>query len=216
MTGVQTCALPIWGSAWQYDWNRPKAILNKAARSRGRWRIAAFPDSAGLACYQTFIGVWPTKSELFDEWLLAAVLNSPVANAFVATREGKTDVTKETLTMIPVPLFTEAQRGTLRHLVRAYQKLTSDLPLTRMKGEAEGLLKQIDATVLSGYRLPPRIERQLLDFFRDQDRPIRHSFSDYFPKDLNVYFSLSDYLSPNFVAATVGELLKRRAETSQA
>jgi hypothetical protein len=203
------------GSAWQYDWSRPKAILNKAARSRGRWRIAAFPDSEGLACYQTFIGVW-SKSDLFDEWLLAAVLNSPVANAFVATREGKTDVTKETLMMIPVPLFTEAQRDTLRRLVRAYQKLTSDLLLTRLKDEAEGLLKQIDATVLSGYRLPPRIERQLLDFFRDQERPIRHSFSDYFPKDLNVYFSLSDYLSPNFAAATVGELLKRRAETSHA
>jgi hypothetical protein len=203
------------GSAWQYDWDRPKAILNKAARSRGRWRVAAFPDSAGLACYQTFIGVWP-KSELFDEWLLAAVLNSPVANAFVATREGKTDVTKETLMMIPVPLFTEAQRSTLRGLVKAYQGLTSDLPLAGMKGDAEGLLKQIDATVLSGYRLPPRIERQLLDFFRGQERPIRHSFSEYFPKDLTVYFSLSEYLSPNFAAATVGELLKRRAETSHA
>jgi hypothetical protein len=82
-------------------------------------------------------------------------------------------------------------------------------------GDAEGILKQIDATVLAGYRLPPRIERQLLDFFRDQERPIGHSFSNYFPKDFNVYFSLSDYLSPNFVGATVGELLKRRAETSR-
>jgi hypothetical protein len=200
-------------NAWRQEWNRPKAIINKAARSRGHWRVAAFPDSIGLACYQTYMGVWP-KSELFDEWLLSAVLNSPVANAFVATREGKTDVTKETLMLIPVPIFTEAERIRLRELVKEYQKLTSELPLTGMRGDPEGLLKQIDATVLSGYRMPPRIERQLLDFFRGQERPIGHSFSEYFPRDLNVYFSLSEYLSPTFALASVGKLLERRGETS--
>lgn len=199
-------------NAWQHAWNQPKAILNKAARSRGRWRVAAFPDSIGLVCYQTYIGVWP-KSEAFDEWLLSAILNSPVANAFVSTREGKTDVTKETLMQIPVPLFTEMQRARLRELIREYKALTSELPLSATKGDPEGLLKQIDAAVLSGYRMPPRIERQLLEFFRGQERPIRHNFSDYFPRELSVYFSLSEYLSPDFAAATVGELLKRRTET---
>jgi SAM-dependent methyltransferase len=203
------------GNAWKHGWDKPKAILNKAARSRGRWRVAAFPDSTGIACYQTCTGVWP-KSHSLDEWSLSAILNSPVVNAFVATREGKTDVTMETLELAPVPHFTGAQRIKLRELIQEYQRITSTLPLEGKSGDAEGILKQIDATVLAGYRMPPRIERQLLDFFRGQERPIRHSFSDYFPKDLTVYFSLSDYLSPNFVAATVGELLKRRAETSQA
>ena len=84
--------------------------------------MAAFPDSKGLACYQTYFGVWPT-SPLLDEWTLSAVLNSPVANAFVATREGKTDVTKETLLLVPVPIFTETQKVTLRELIKQYQKL---------------------------------------------------------------------------------------------
>lgn len=203
------------GSPWRHPWDKPKAILNKAARSRGHWRLAAFPDSTGLACYQTYFGVWPKSSSL-DEWSLSAVLNSPVANAFVATREGKTDVTKETLMLIPVPHFTEAQRIKLRELIKEYQKLTSAVPLESVRGDAEGLLKQIDATVLSAYRMPPRIERQLLDFFRDQDRPTKHSFSEYFPKDFAVYFSLSDYLSPDFASASVGELLKRMRETSEA
>jgi len=188
------------GSSWRHPWERPKAILNKAARSRGHWRMAATPDSIGLACYQTYFGVWP-KQDTFDEWLLSAILNSPVANAFVATREGKTDVTRETLLQIPFPIFTEAQRIKLWGLIKEYQTLTS-------------VMKQIDATVLSGYRMPPRIERQLLDFFRGQERPISHSFSDYFPEDMSVYFSLSDFLSPDFATATVGELLKRRLETS--
>jgi len=203
------------GGPWRHAWDKPKAILNKAARSRGAWRMAAFPDSKGLACYQTYFGVWPI-SPLLDEWTLSAILNSPVANAFVATREGKTDVTKETLLLIPVPVFTETQKITLRELIKQYQKLTSAVPLEGLRGDAEALLKRIDATVLTGYRMPPRIERQLLDFFRNQDRPLRHSFSEYFPPDFSMYFSLSDYLSPDFSSATVGELLKQMRETPSA
>jgi hypothetical protein len=200
--------------AWKYQWEKPKAILNKAARSRGRWRMAAFPDTEGITCYQTYIGVWPTSSQ-FDEWLLSAILNSPVANAFVATREGKTDITFATLELIPMPHFTESQRNKLRKLIEKYQAITSAI-MRNMSDEAERVLKEIDATVLSGYRMPPRIERQLLDFFRDQDRPIKHSFSEYFPKDFSVYFSLSDYLSANFVSATLGDLRKRMRETPHA
>ena len=203
------------GGPWRHAWDKPKAILSKAARSRGAWRMAAFPDSKGLACYQTYFGVWPT-SPLLDEWTLSAVLNSPVANAFVATREGKIDVTKETLLLIPVPIFTETQKITLRELIKQYQTLTSAAPLEGLRGDAEALLKRIDATVLTGYRMPPRIERQLLDFFRNQDRPLRHSFSEYFPSDFSMYFSLSDYLSPDFSSATVGELLRRTRETPHA
>ena len=199
------------GSAWKYPWDKPKAILNKAARSRGRWRVAAFPDSRGLACYQTYIGVWP-KSHSLDEWSLSAILNSPVANGFVATREGKTDVTMETLALIPIPHFTEAQRIRVRELIKEYQRITSTMPLEAINGDAESILKLIDATVLSGYRMPPRIERQLLDYFRDQPRPTKHSFSEYVPKDCAIYFSLSEHLSPDFAAASVGELLKRIAE----
>jgi len=202
-------------SAWKYDWSRPKAILNKAARSRGRWRVAAFPDSMGMACYQTYIGVWP-KPHSFDEWALSAILNSPVINAFVATREGKTDVTMETLSLAPVPYFTGAQQVKLRELITEYQRITSAMPLAGVVGDAESILKQIDATVLSGYRLPPRIERQLLDFFRDQPRTAKHSFSEYIPEDCSVFFPLSEYLSPDFAAASSGELLRRMTETISA
>lgn len=192
--------------ASQLSWEKPKAILNKAARSRGSWRLAAFPDTDGIICYQTFIGVWPT-SALFDEWLLAAVLNSPVANAFVATREGKTDITLGTLRLIPMPHFTEGQRRKLRELIEKYQQITSTI--MQNSSDAEMVLKEIDATVLSGYRMPPRIERELLDFFRGHERPTSHPFGDYVPPDCQVYFSLSEYLSPDFAAATSDALLKR-------
>lgn len=200
------------GNAWQNDWDQPKAILNKAARSRGPWKIAAFPDSEGLVFYQTYIGVWP-KSDRYDEWLLSAVLNSPVANAFVATREGKTDITMETLSRIPMPHFTESQRQRLRSLIRQYQQITRPLLAMNMAEQnASRLLKEIDALVLDGYRMPPRVERRLLDYFRGQTgRPTWHDFGDYIPADCDVYFSLSEFLSPDFGAATSGEFLKRMA-----
>lgn len=194
--------------AWRLEWRRPKAILNKSARSRGPWRMAAFPDNEGVTCYQTYIGVWP-KSGRFDEWLLSAILNSPVANAFVATREGKTDVTMETLRRVPVPHLTESQCERLRELVVRYQRMTAAPVATRSSGDPERVLKEIDATVLEGYRMPARVERQLLDYFRGHRRPTAHHFEDYVPQELGVYFSLSEYLSPDFAAATSGELLRR-------
>ena len=173
--------------------------------------MAAFPDSEGVTCYQTYIGVWPT-SDSYDEWLLSAILNAPVANAFVATREGKTDITMEVLNLIPVPHFTESQRDRLRSLIQQYQSITSSFKFrVGFSDTLVRLLMEIDALVLDGYRMPPRLERMLLDFFRGQgkQRPTSHEFGDYFPANCDVYFSLSDYLSPDFKAATAGELLKR-------
>ena len=202
-------------SAWQRDWDRPKAILNKSRRSRGPWRIAAFPDIEGVTFYQTFIGVWPVQDR-FDEFTLSAVLNSPVANAFVATREGRRDITVETLRNIPVPYFTRSQEDRLRLLIQRYQTSAelhrSGMMVTTLPDEPEYLLKQIDAIVLDAYRMPPRLERGLLDFFRGYKRPVSHDFGEYIPADSKVYFSLSEYLSPDFNAATSGALLKRISE----
>ena len=194
------------GNAWKARWEAPKAILNKATKSRGHWRIAAFPDHEGVVCYQTFIGLWPKAG--LDETLLAAVLNGPVANAYVATREGKTDITLETLRLIPVPLFNQNQRERIKTLVSRYQTILAE-GLSE-SSQLEHILKEIDAEVLGGYRLPPRVERQLLDFFRGHDRPVSHPFGDYIPLDVEVYFSLSELLSPEFSASTVGALLQRK------
>lgn len=197
------------GNAWRRDWDRPKAILNKSTKSRGNWRIAAFADREGVTCYQTFVGVWP-KTPDYDEVVLAAILNSPVANGFVATREGKTDITLEVLRLIPMPVLLDAQRERLRALVDRY---ISSLALPLLGGEfpagdPETLLKEIDALVLDGYRMPPRLERKVLDFFAGEQRPVNHGFSDYFPADFDVFLSLSEYLDPRITGATVGSLVK--------
>ena len=197
-------------NAFRHPWNKPKTILYKFARSRGPWRMGAFPDIEGLAASEAYVGIWP-KSNNYDAWLLSAIVNSPLANAFVATREGKFGVTLETLKLIPVPYFTEPQRERLRSLIEDYRNTTDTSMMMTGSSSPERLLMEIDALVLNGYRMPPNLEHTLLKFFRGygQNRPTQHYFGDYLPADCEVHFSLSEYLSPEFRTATAGELLRR-------
>ncbi len=196
-------------NGYSYDWEKPKAIVVKNTKSRRHWRIAAFADTEGIATTTGFYGVW-AKADC-DEVVLAAILNSPVANAFVATREGKQNITKEILKQIPVPYFTDEQIEQLRVLVKRYHEATKLTEFFNAStDDPETVLKQIDALVLDGYRMPPRLERELLDFFNGhgKDRPTPHDFGDYFPKDFEMYFSLSEYLKPEFQTGTFGDLVK--------
>ncbi len=197
-------------NAWSLPWQRSKVIFGKSARSRGHWKLAAFPDREGLTCFQTYTAVWPKEGGPYDEVVLSAILNSPLANAFVATREGKTDITIETIRDIPMPVLNDAQRIRLRELVTRYQ--VSIRGLFDDSAEHDGperLLKEIDAVVLDGYRLPPRVERELLEFFRGHKRRTRHHFGEYIPKDCDFAFSLSRFLAPNYGGITANELLSR-------
>jgi hypothetical protein len=135
-------------------------------------------------------------------------LNGPVANAFIATREGKSDITTEILDLIPLPYFTESQKVKLRSLIQDYQ---SAINSASARNDLSHLLMKIDATVLNAYMMPPEIENRLLNYFQGQGhkRKTTHSFGNYLPPDCEVYFSLSDHLSPEFKDATVGELLRR-------
>lgn len=199
------------GKSYNRAWHKPKAIVNKSTHSRGPWRMAAFADTEGVAFYQTYIGVWPTTED-YDEVILAAILNSPLANAFVAAREGKTDITLETLKDLPLPRFTVNQRTLLKELIESYQRRIMTSPLeSGALHDPVRLLMEIDALILDGYHLPPRLETAVLQFFQahGKNRPTVHAFDDYLPPDVGVYFSLSARLSPKFKNATLGKLLER-------
>ena len=196
-------------NSYLYDWDSPKVILNKARRSRGPWRIAAFPDRDGVTCYKTFIGVWVTTSK-YDEVVLSAVLNSPVANAFVYTHGSVIDLRLDLLRRVPVPTFTENQKATLHRLVNEYQQLIGEHQLMNDRGRSPGrVLMEIDACVLDAYRMPPRVEKLLLDFFNDRERPTVHTFGNYVPANVEYALPLSQFLLPNHGGFSVEELLRR-------
>lgn len=193
--------------ASELPWSEPKVILNKFARRRGPWRIGSFPDIEGVSCYQTYLAVWPKG---YDEVVTSAILNGPVANAYVATREGKIDVTIETLKSLPMPILSHASCQTVSALVATYQKVIGRKS-DRTTSDAEEILKQIDALILDGYDLAPRLERHLLDHFRSHKRPTPHRFGDYFPQDCEFYLSLSRFLSVDHSGISAESILKEAA-----
>ncbi len=199
-------------SAYKFPWDKPKLIVNARRRSRGTWKITASLDYSGLVCYQNFHGVWP-KGPLTLE-VVAAILNSPVANAFVATREGQRDVRGQILKDVPVPELDEAQQQAISSLVRQYTEararwLSGEIAAEEARGECTRLLMLIDAEVLKAYDLSPRVERMLLDYFSGHARPGPVEFTAYFPPTFKPYIPWHLYISADFQEAKAKDTLKR-------
>ena len=100
-----------------------------------------------------------------------AVSSGPVANAFVAARNGGGTIRIGDQGAIPVP------RGDLSPAGEsaadyAVHLAAPDAP--DRDDRLEGLLTEIDARVLGACDLPPRVERRLLERFRGAARPITH------------------------------------------
>ncbi|HEY1378269.1 MAG TPA: hypothetical protein VGF55_15835, partial [Gemmataceae bacterium] len=188
-------------NAYQEPWHLPKVILNAARRSRGPWRISAFADSEGLTCYRTFLAVWPHDPTLTTAF--AAVLNGPIANAFSARREGLY-IPLDVLEAIPVPAFPAPLLKQIEDAVGDYRAAAGVADWSA----ASSALRRIDALTLKAYRLPPRLERMVLDYFNGfgHQRPVPFDFGDYFPKDFTPTVPLYMYLSPEFRKSTARNL----------
>ncbi|MCX6833408.1 MAG: N-6 DNA methylase [candidate division Zixibacteria bacterium] len=191
-------------NAFDFPWDKPKVFLNAVRKSqKGRWRLAAAADFEGLLCYQTFTAIWPHDPGFTTP--LAAILIGPVANAFLMTHDVRHN-RNDTVKQIPMPRLSDRDISRLVELVGYYQEQASDV--------AKDLtLRQIDAMVLSAYDLPPRLERELLDYFNGSRRQVPFMFANYFPDDFTPCFSLSDYLSDWFKHATAGNFAIDCTET---
>lgn len=199
-------------NAHTLPWHKSKLIINANQQSRGPWKLSASMDNSGLVCYQNFHGLWPAGSLPLE--VVAAVLNGPVANAYVGTREAKRHVHVQTLNEIPVPEFAQGQQGVIVSLVRNYFE-ARNLWLSGIMdaGEAEErcsqLLASIDAEVLKAYDLPPRIERKLLDYFSGHSRLGPVDFTEYFPSTFRPFIPWHIYISEDFKAANARDTLHR-------
>jgi hypothetical protein len=101
---------------------------------------------------------------------LAAALNGPIAAVFTAERAGKRDIQKATLAAIPLP---DPSRLDISTIIALVHRAMAELDLATVL--------RIDAEILRGYNLPPRLERHLLLHFDDQDRPGIPAFRSYYP-----------------------------------
>jgi hypothetical protein len=198
--------------AYKLPWNTPKILANAARLSRGPWTIAAAVDERGLVPTQRFHGIWPTVDMPLE--LVAAILNSPIANAFIGTNRTSRDNQIRIIKQIPFPSFTAPQTQSIVSLVKQYQTYRSQWrerpeqadEFERLCGD---LVRQIDAIVLEAYDLPPRLEREVLNYFAGHQRPGPVRFERYYPADFRPAIPWRLYISEGFHAASARRTLER-------
>jgi hypothetical protein len=177
---------PVWldcrpenlrGNAINHPWDRPKLMANAGRLSRGPWRIAATLDVSSLVGSQQWFGMWPRdNADEADLAALAAVINGPVANAYLAVHSPAKGIRITAVNAIPLP----RTLPDVADLVAGYQRLLMSSELLGDRNtQSRDLLMQIDARVLAAYDLPPRLERELLDYFGTAERPVAHDWCNW-------------------------------------
>ena len=135
------------------------------------------------------------RSELVG---LTAILNGPVANAFLGLKSPSNRFRTAAIGQIPLP-FTIPEE--LAGLVEDYRRSLE----TELAGDGEEsleILNRIDATVLKAYDLSPKLERELLEFFRLASRPTVHPWAHWLPEGFGPFISLHEMQSARFRRAS--------------
>ena len=206
-------SLDLWkASSYWTEWKKQKLIVNASRQSRGNWILTASVDYEGLYCFRNFYGIWPTGGVALE--VLAAVLNGPVANAFLSTRGTNRYIRIKDIEKIPVPEFSNEQQETIVSLVSKYINirqswLRKNSEENESRRELLTALLSIDAEVLRAYDFSPRIERELLDYFHNNPRIGPVEFNEYFPLEFKPFIPLHRYISEEFRLARADEILKR-------
>ena len=145
--------------------------------------------------------------------VLAAILNSPLANAYMYFHEGRRDNRIITLRSIPLPHLDELDTDAIVERVSDYSMLVQEeddhLQSGKVYREALSLLLEIDSLVLKSYDLSPKQERKVLDLFHGYPRPVPMPFTHYYPADFTPFVPLHEYISPQFKQISAANLTKR-------
>lgn len=210
----------------------PQVLLNMGRTSRFRWRIKPMLDASGRDVKNNFAIIRPTRLGDYALYLWA-VLNSPIASAFVASRTMRKHNYEGIIGDIPLP----PERSNMAEVVAAaieYRQLagirdaeaakeataaSSHSPLFDNGVEAvqvtpevavrEALLR-LDAAILRAYALPVRIERQLLDYFNGNVRAgVGCTFGDYYPPGFKSLVPLHKFISSAYRGSTVDQVAAR-------
>ena len=194
------------GNAFNLPWAAPKLVANSARLSRGAWRVGAALDTAGLVCSQQYFCLWPRESvDTVSLQAFAAVLNGPLASAFLAVHSPEKGMRISAAKRIPVPVaFPETLAGLVDEYVRylgpqAFRANTDE--------QLNALLLEIDAAVLHAYDLPSRLEHELLSYFPAAGRPVAHHWQHWNHPDAITGLTLAERLSSRYEhTASVGEI----------
>ena len=180
--------------AFKLPWDTPKLVANSARLSRGPWRIGAAVDTTGLVCSQQFFSLWPRESiDTVSLEGFAALLNGPLANAFLAAHSPEKGTRISAVKRLPVPTtLPESLPGLVHEYVRYLRPKTI---MGTSDEQLNALLHEIDATVLQAYDLPSRLEHELLSYFSAEGRPVSHHWQHWNHTDTVTGLTLAERLS---------------------
>jgi hypothetical protein len=198
-------------NAYLLDWKSPKVACNAARLSRKRWRLGAIADMQGFAFSKRFLVFFPTIE--ISLYSLAALLNSPIANAYVHEKDGERDNRTSTLEELPIPsadfLFIGQELDLLSKEFHRLVNKNNRFKSEEKERDLKNLLLKIDAEILKAYDLPPVLERQLLDTFQGIPRPVPIKFDGYYPEGFQSYVPLHELISEERQEARADRLLER-------
>lgn len=183
-------------TATTHPWGERKVVCNRLRFERkSPWRLAAWADSRGLAFSKQFFAIWPDEG--VSEFALAAILASPLANAYSFERDLDRDNHISTLEGIPIPPTSMLdQSSQLHRLATRLQELSASEDFShRKESEISEILIRLDAAVLDAYDLPARVQRQLLNQFQGWRRPVAVPFTGYFPDHFKDAITLRDFVA---------------------
>lgn len=198
----------------------PQVLVNYIRVMRGPWRIKALLDSEGHAAIKTYTTVRPTAGGPPVEFIWA-VLNSPLANAFVYCRTFQRHIYDSAIAEVPLPPQWQEHVAPIVATVKEYLALVREPVEFALRGDSqiairEALLK-MDAAVMRAYGLPVLFERAVLDLFRlprtnkgrYRRKGVGCTFGDYFPADFKSLVPLHKYISSAYRESTIDQVATR-------
>lgn len=188
--------------AWDYDWTIPKVVVPTGRVSAGPWKFAAALDYEGRFATRNFFAIW-SKNEKITIEVIAAILNSPIAAAYVFTSSTGRSIPRRVYKSIPIPKDVLYYSEEITSMVKDFMSFlgVNDFSNANIK------LLEIDALILKLYKLPPEFEFKLLRLFYNQKRPVPFDFWGYYPKEYDSWIPLHIYISEKYKRSTVGNYL---------
>lgn len=179
-------------NAWDFDWSKPKIVVPRARNSRGPWHHIAAIDNDGRIISHRFFCIW-TKDISLNVETLAALLNSPIGEAYTYAYSSQKNINKDVYGEMPVSPLILRDGDILQVLVRDY--LSNQF---KNQEKAKEILLKIDAEILKSYNLPPKLERKVLDLFWGKQRPVPFTFTGYIPPENESWIPLHVYMSEQY------------------
>jgi hypothetical protein len=194
-----------------------QVLINYAPSVPGPWLIKATLDPDGRPVTSRFVAVRRKEQSPPLEFFWA-VINSPVANAFAASWPDKRQTLVKDWRTLSLPVPSSERSSAIVQAARDYLKLMRDgdgfMKIAPSQDTVRAALLRLDAEVLRLYDLPPRLERQLLDFFGIAERKGSPcNFGGYYPAGMEAFVPLHELLSAEYARSTLGRFREQHKPT---